>query len=141
MASLIYDSCIYDTSKGDIDWDNHSFKFMLVTASYTPNKGTHTNRSQITNEVTGTNYNSGGESIGFTLANDTSNHWTTITFNQMTFTNLTVSNIRAGVIYKTTGTASTDLLVAYVDFGSNYSPSAQNFVVTFSTPLKFANGT
>lgn len=141
MASLVYDSCIYDTSKGDIDWDNHSFKMMLVGTGYTPNKGTHTNRSHVTSEVSGTNYDAGGLAITFALANDTTNHWTTITFNSLQYSNLTVSGIRAGVIYKTTGTANTDLLVAYVDFGSSYSPSAQHFVASFTTPLKFANTT
>lgn len=141
MPSLVYDSAIYNTSRGDIDWDNHAFKIMLVTASYVPNKGTHTARSNVTNEVTGTNYTSGGVSVTFVLTNDTTNHRTDITFDQTVFANLTVSNIRAGVIYKTTGTSSTDLLVAYVDFGSNYSPSAQNFNVNYTTPLRFANTT
>lgn len=141
MASLVYDSCIYDTTKGDIDWDAHSFKMMLVGTGYTPNKGTHTNRSHVTSEVSGTNYSTGGLAIGFTLENDTGNHWTTITFNALQYSNLTVSGIRAGVIYKTTGTASTDLLVAYVDFGATYNPSVQHFDVSFTSPLKFANTT
>jgi len=141
MASLVYDSLSYDMARSDINFLTHSFKLMLVGTGYTPNKGTHTNRSHVTSEVSGTNYTSGGLAVSFTLANDTTNHWSTVTFTNMQFSNLTVSGIRAGVIYKTTGTASTDLLVAYVDFLSSYSPSAQHFNVSFSSPLKFANAT
>jgi hypothetical protein len=141
VASIVYDSCIYNVSKGDIDWDNHTFKMMLVGTGYTANKGTHTSRSNVTSEVTGTNYTSGGNAITFVLTNDTTNHRTDITFDDLQFANLTVTGIRAGVIYKNTGTASTDLLVAYVDFLSTYSPSAQNFTASFTSPLRFANTT
>ena len=141
MASLIYDSFLDDNAKGNIVWSGaQSFKMMLVTATYAAGKGTHLTRNDVTNEVTGTNYTTGGVAVGFTLAKDGTNHWETVTFaSPTTYTNLTVSNIRAGVIYKTTGTASTDLLVCYVDFGANYSPSAQNFQVSFTSPLKWAN--
>ena len=54
MASLIYNSAIDDMARGAIDADTDSFKAMLVTSSYTPNKDTDLKRSAVTNEVSGT---------------------------------------------------------------------------------------
>lgn len=67
MASLIFDSYFDDLNKGNIVPNSDTFKGMLVTSTYTPNKGTHTKRSDVTNEVSGTGYTAGGN----TLANPT----------------------------------------------------------------------
>ena len=79
MANLIYDSALEDEAKGAIDYDTDTFKIMLVTSSYTPNKGTHTRRSDVTNEVTGTGYTAGGVTSVCTVAKDTTNHKVTLT--------------------------------------------------------------
>lgn len=141
MASFVYNSCIYRTSLGDIDWDGHTFKALLVTSSYTPNKDTHNARSDITGEVSGTNYSTGGETIGATPARDDANDKTTITFGTAVYTNITVSGIVGMVIYRDSGTSSTDWLVAFVDFGASYSPAGQNFNGTCTSPLTFQNTT
>ena len=60
MASLIYNSAIDEMARGDIDFDTDTFKAMLVTSSYTPNKDTHDFRDDVTNEVSGTGYTAGG---------------------------------------------------------------------------------
>ena len=59
MASLIYNSAIFDASTGAIDFDTDTFKMMLVTSSYTAAK-THMKRNAVTNEVSGTGYTAGG---------------------------------------------------------------------------------
>jgi hypothetical protein len=48
MASLIYNSAIFDASTGAIDFDTDAFKMMLVTSSYTAAK-THMKRNAVTN--------------------------------------------------------------------------------------------
>jgi len=67
MASLIYNSFFDDVYKGNIVPNTDTFKMMLVTATYSPNKDTHTKRSDVTNEVSGTGYTSGGQTVAFTL--------------------------------------------------------------------------
>jgi hypothetical protein len=139
MASLIYDSFADDLSKGNIDGDSDSFYAMLVTSSYTPNKGTHTKRSDVTNEVTGTGYTAGGAATVNTLAKDTSGHKETWTFGDVAWASSTIT-ARAAVIYKHRGGASSaDELVAYVDFGADVSDSAGTFTFHPTTPLTIQN--
>ena len=59
MTSLIYDSFMDDLCKGNIVPSSDTFYGMLVTSSYSPSKGTHAKRSDVTNEASGTNYTAG----------------------------------------------------------------------------------
>ena len=138
MASLIYNSCIDDTAKGNIDFDTDTFKMMLVTSSYTAAK-THSKRSDITNEVSGTGYTSGGNAAAPTVTKDNTNNRVDISWSITSWTSSTIT-ARAGVIYKSRGGASSaDELVGYVDFGSNVSSSSGTFSVTITSPLRFQN--
>lgn len=132
MASLIYNSAIDDMARGAIDFDSNSFKALLVTSSYTPNKDTHDKRDDVTNEVTGTGYTAGGVTTACTVTKDTANDRVTLQFAAVSWATSTIT-ARALVIYKSTGTASTDNLVAYNDFGSDVSSTAGTFSVAAST--------
>jgi hypothetical protein len=133
MASLIYNSCLNDLAIGNIDFDSNSFKAMLVTSTYVPNKDTHTKRSDITNEVAGTGYSPGGASSLVTVALSTANDRVVITFGALSFTNSTLT-ARGCVYYRVRGGApSADELVAYNDFGGNISSSGGTFAVATST--------
>ena len=138
MASLIYNSAIDDMAKGLIDFDTDSFKAMLVTSSYTPNKDTHTKRSDVTNEISGTGYVTGGKSTVVTVTNNTSLDRIEIAFSDISWPSATLTSA-AAVIYKTTGTAATDNLVAYLDFGGNVSSTNGTFNVDILTPLIIQN--
>ena len=138
MASLIYNSCLDDTVKGAIDFDTDTFKMILVTSSYTAAK-THAKRSDITNEVSGTGYTTGGNAAAATCTKDNVNNREDITFAITSWTTATIT-ARAGVIYKSRGgLASADELVAYVDFGTDVTSTAGTFSVTISSPLRFQN--
>ena len=138
MASLIYNSAIYDASIGSIDFYTDTFKMMLVTSSYTAAK-THTKRNAVTNEVTGTGYTAGGNAAAATVTKDDANSRVDITFAITSWTTSTIT-ARAGVIYKSRGGASSaDELVGYVDFGSDISSTAGTFSVTITSPLRFQN--
>ena len=132
MASLIYNSAIDDMARGAIDFDSNSFKALLVTSSYTPDKDTHDKRDDVTNEVTGTGYTAGGVTTACTVTKDTANDRVTLQFAAVSWATSTIT-ARALVIYKSTGTASTDNLVAYNDFGSDVSSTAGTFSVAAST--------
>ncbi len=131
MASLIYNSAIDDMARNNIDFDTNTFKAMLVTSSYTPNKDTHDKRDDVTNEATGTGYTAGGVTTACTVTKDTANDRVTLQFAAVSWATSTIT-ARALVIYKSTGTASTDNLVAYNDFGSNVSSTGGTFSVAAS---------
>jgi len=139
MASLVYNSCIRDAVVGNIDFDTDTFKMMLVTSTYTASKS-HAKRSDITNEVTGAGYTTGGNACAVTVAaTDNVNNDVEISFSVTSWTSATIT-ARAGVIYKSRGGASSaDELVGYVDFTSDVSSTNGTFAVTVSTPLKFQN--
>lgn len=133
MASLIYNSAVDDMARGAIDFDTDTFKIMLVTSSYTANKDSHDKRDDVTNEVSGTGYSSGGSTVACTVTKDTANDKVTLAFASTTWSTATIT-ARGAVIYKSRGGSSNaDELVAYVDFGSDISSTAANFTVGAST--------
>jgi hypothetical protein len=134
MASLIYNSAIDEMARGDIDADTDTFKAMLVTSSYTPDKDTHEFRDDVTNEAPATgNYVAGGETSTVTVTKDTANDRVTIQFGAVSWSSSTIT-ARGCVYYKSRGGASSaDELVAYADFGSDVSSSGGTFSVAAST--------
>lgn len=133
MASLIYNSCLDDMARGAIDFDTDTFKVMLVTSSYTPNKDTHDRRDDVTNEVSGTGYTAGGVTSACTVTKDTANDKVTLSFAAVSWASSTIT-ARAAVIYKSRGGAgSADELVAYNDFGSDVSSTGATFSIAAST--------
>ncbi len=133
MASLIYNSAVDDMARGAIDFDTDTFKVMLVTSSYTPNKDTHDKRDDVTNEASGTGYTSGGVTSACTVTKDTANDRVTLQFASVSWASSTIT-ARGAVIYKSRGGASSaDELVAYNDFGADVSTTAGTFSIAAST--------
>mgnify|MGYP003630546735 FL=1 len=133
MASLIYNSAPDEMARGDIDFDTDTFKAMLVTSSYTPNKDTHDFLDDVTNEVSGTGYTAGGATSAVTVTKDTDNDKVTIQFGAVSWATSTIT-ARGCVYYKSRGGASSaDELVAYNDFGSDVSSAGGTFSVAAST--------
>lgn len=134
MASLIYNSCLDDALRGTIDFDTDSFKAMLVTSAYAPDKDTHLKRSSVTNEVAASgSYVAGGLAATVTVTKDTANDRIDISLGAISATTATIT-ARAAVYYKARGGASSaDELVAYIDFGSDVTSTAGTFSLTAST--------
>jgi hypothetical protein len=129
MASLIYNSAVDDMARGAIDFDTDTFKVMLVTSSYTPDKDTHDKRNDVTNEVSGTGYTAGGVTSACTVTKDTANDRVTLSFAAVSWASSTIT-ARGAVIYKSRGGASSaDELVAYNDFGSDVASASGTFTV------------
>jgi len=118
MASIsFYNNATKDILDGTIDLDTDTIKVSLHASTYTP-AATHDFFSDLTNEVTGSNYTAGGATLGSTAI-------TTVTTNDAMFDAADAtwsahatgfSTARYAVIYKSTGTASTAPLVGYIDF-------------------------
>lgn len=138
MASIVFNSALDDLAKGAIDFDTDTFKAMLVTSTYSPNKDTHTKRSDVTNEVVGTGYTAGGMAATVTATKDTTNDREDISLGALSWNPATIT-ARGAVYYKSRGgAASADELVAYIDFGADITSTAGNFAVTAST-IRFQN--
>lgn len=130
MANAVYNSFKRDIANGSIDLDTDTINVMLVTSSYAPNIDTHTKRSDITNEVTGTGYTAGGQALASkTVTADTTNDRGVFDAADTTWTTATIT-ARGAVLYKSRGGASSaDELIAYYDFGADYTSTASDFVI------------
>lgn len=137
MASLIYNSAMRDEANGAINFGSDTFYGMLVTNSYTPDKDAHTKRSDVTNEVTGTNYVAGGKACACTVsAVDTANDRVTLTFDPIDWP-ASVITARGIVYYKRRGGASSaDELVAAVTFGADIVSTGGAFDTTATVVRK-----
>lgn len=133
VTASLYGKFLQHLLKGDIDADTQTFKVMLTTSTYVPNIDTHEFRSSVTNEVTGTGYTAGGKTLtGVTTSYDATGNrglldaadvvWTTATF-----------TVRYAVIYVSIGTAATDILVGWIDFGADQSPSSSDFTIVWNS--------
>lgn len=137
MASLIFNSALRDEAIGSIDFDTDTFKVMLTTLAYTENKDAHTKRSDVTNEITGTGYTAGGNTVTVTVGTvDTANDRVDITLGGTTWPASTLT-ARKAVYYKSRGgAASADELIAVVDFGSDVVTTSGTLTLTASTLRK-----
>ena len=86
-----------------------------------------------TNEVSGTGYTAGGSALTIATNPTVDGKVVYMTFSDFTFSSLTVSDIRYGLIYKADGSGNPS--VSVIDFDATYSPSAANFVVDMPTRL------
>ena len=132
MASGLYGVTFLNALKNDLalDLDDTTadrFKVMLVTSAYTPDFGAHDFKADVTNEVAGTGYSAGGESLTSVTLTQTGG---TITFDaaDVTWTSSTIT-ARAAVIYD--DSLASDPLIAYIDFGADKSSSNGDFVITW----------
>lgn len=130
MASLIYNKFLDYLTTADVTDD--TFKVALVTSSYTPNKDTHEDFADVTNEVSGTGYTAGGNTVTGTFTLDTANDKLTIEFAATSWTTATIT-ARGAVYYSSTGTAGTSILVAYNDFGGDVAVTAGTLSLAAST--------
>lgn len=139
MASVNYNSMMNDLCRGNINFQSDTFKVLLTTVSYVEDKDAHTKRSNITNEVVGTGYTAGGNTVTITVnALDLANDRQDITLGGTTWASSTIT-ARKAIYYKSRGGASSaDELVSCIDFGSDVSTTAGTFTLNSST-LRFQN--
>jgi hypothetical protein len=119
-----------------------TFKFLLVSSVPSEaNFDAYDFRDDVADEVTGTGYTAGGVAATVTVGSvDTTNDRTPVTITDLTnaWTSSTISAV-GGWLYKVVGSAATDQLVGFVDFGGTVTSTAGNFSVAFTTPL-YVNG-
>jgi len=136
MASIAQHSFLQTALKADLDFDTATFKGMLLTSSYTPDKD-HDFRNDLTNEVgaSGT-YAAGGATATVTVTRDTVNDRIDISLGALSFTGATITARYAAYYVARGGASSADDLVAVIDFGSDVTSTASTWALTAST-LRF----
>lgn len=118
-----------------------TFKIALYTS--TADLNANTTAYSATNEVSGTNYTAGGNSLtnlGVVTVNETASDGTGYTdFSDTTWANSTIT-ARGALIYNNTpstnnnaNTSLTNAAVAVLDFGSDQSSSDGDFTIVFPT--------
>ena len=138
MASVTFDSFFSDWAAGNIVPATDTYYGMLTTG-YTPNKGTHAKRSDVTGEVTGTGYTAGGTAVTCTVAMNTTTHVLTLTFSNPSWSTATISATGIVIYKRRGGAASADNLVAFGDFGGTITSTAGTFTATETAPLSVQN--
>ena len=131
VSAKLYGTVLAQLWAGGINWGSDTIKVALTTSAYTPDQDAHDFFNDITNEVTGTGYTAGGA----TLASKTSTYTSGTNTQALDAADVTWSSstitARYGVIYKSTGTASTSPLIGYVDFGADVISSGGPFTITW----------
>ena len=137
MASFIFDSMFYAGFTSQFNMTTSTFKVMQVPASFTPLQGTHSLKSQITSEVTGTNWPAGGIVIATSVSLDSINHQTFFTFGPFQQDGVTIASpgTRYNIIYEASGTDSTSSLVACIDWGTSVIKTNEPLALNLTTMI------
>lgn len=115
-----------------IDFNNDTFKMVLCSDAYTPNKDTHEYYDDLSNELsTAGGYTAGGKALsGKATSVDDTDDEGVFDCDDVTWTaDGTGFTARYAVLYKDTGSAATSPLIAYWDFGSNQNPVSMDFTL------------
>lgn len=132
MADVIYNGFKGSLLNNAIDLLVDTIKVALVTSAYTPNQDTHEDFADVTNEVSGTGYTAGGATLASKAVTvDTTDNEGVFDAADVTWSSSTIT-ARGAVLYYSTGTASTSLLICYLDFGSDQSSSAGDFTIAWN---------
>ena len=97
----------------------NSASFTAATTAYTTS-----------NEISGTNYSAKGAALN-PVTPTTSGTTALVDFADETFSTVTISSVRGGLIFNDTATG--DPSVAVLDFGSDKSASGGDFTIVFPT--------
>lgn len=139
MASLIFDSFTDDVFNARFNPTTATFYGMLVSDSYTPNKGTHTKRSDVSNEISGTGYTAGGAAVTMTVAKDTSGHKETVSFANIVWASSSITARGIAIYNHRGGASSADELVCAGTFGADITSSSSTFTAVNGTPITYQN--
>lgn len=134
MASGIYGPFLRDAitnAKAFALNATDTIKYQVVADAYTPNFDTHDEEADITNEVTGTGYTTGGEALASPVFNLTvTTGYATFDAADVSLSGTTLSSVRGVVTFD--DTLAGDPLLHAVTFGADYSTSAGTLAITWA---------
>lgn len=116
LYGLTFEKMFIDTAAQSLEAETH--KGMLVQDAYTPAFDTHDFRNDVTNEVSGTGYSTGGTTITtteITIGSPAAGQlkWD---HDDVSWSGSTITSAMALVDYFNVGTSGTDQLIALLDF-------------------------
>lgn len=116
MYGLTLEKMWIDTAGQSMEAETHNG--LLVEDGYTPNYDTHDFRNDLTNEVTGTNYTSGGVNLTTTEITVASPAAGSLKydFDDPQWASSSIANAMALVFYFDVGSSATDMLLGLLDF-------------------------
>lgn len=138
MASRNFTNFAEHLARARIDFGSDTIKCILVNAIPSESDlDTWDYRDDVTSEITGAGYTAGGFTVTATIGSiDAPNDRLSIDLSAAdpTLTSATVSAVGC-IAYKSTGVASTDPLICFVDFNGTVSSTSGNYTVDLSTPI------
>ena len=132
VSGKMFGNALLKALNKEVNWASDSIKVMLCTSSYAPDQDGHIYKNQVTNEVAnGNGYTTGGVALASkTITYSGSTNTITLAAGNVSWTSATIT-ARYAVIYDDTGTASTSVLLGYVDFGQDMASSNGTFQITW----------
>jgi hypothetical protein len=129
-TAVIYNSFRTRQLNGNaINFTSDTIKVALLTSSYTPSVSAHVFFSDLTNEVVGAGYTTGGVALtGLAVNQDNVGNDTTVAASNPSWASSTIT-ARYAAVYKSTGTAGTSALIGYIDFGGNKTTNGDTFLI------------
>lgn len=132
MADVIYNVFKLNIMNGGVDLDTNTIYVMLVTSAYVADQDLHLDRADVTNEIAGAGYTSGGAEItAKAVTQDDTDNEGVFDGADVTWSTATIT-ARGAVIYKSTGVAANDTLICYLDFGSDQTATGADFTIAWN---------
>lgn len=133
VSAKMYGNFLLKALNKEVDWDTDTIKVALVTSSYTPDQDAHDYWNDVSaNEASGTGYTAGGATLGTkTITYTGASNKITLDAADTSWTSSTIT-ARYAVIYDSTGTSSTSVLLGYIDFGQDESSSNGTFTISYN---------
>jgi hypothetical protein len=136
----IYNAFIDGVARGTIDLDAISVKVMLLANAYTFSQS-HDFRNDLTNEVTGTGYTTGGASVSVTVTTDGAGNRTRLTLGAAVFdaTGGSLSGRVAVYSVDRGGLSSADNLICEVRESADMTATNDTFTIPAQGPIDLTN--
>lgn len=130
---------VVDTTQLALDLDLETHKIALFSNSITPNFSSDTaygSSPYDANEVTGTNWSSGGVALTGTTVSESPTGSLMWDATDVSVSTATFTGARCGLIYADALAGNNAIVL--VNFGSDYSPNAGTFSITWASSGIFA---
>lgn len=135
VSAHFYDNFFAAQAAKTINLASDTIKCALVSNSYTPNQATDEYWSTPqAYEISGTGYTTGGITLSSVTSSLVSGVWTFNAAN-ISWTTATFSAYYAIIYDSTPGTAATDPLIGYINFGGVESPSAGTLAISWASGI------
>lgn len=133
VSATLYGGFFESLANKEIDLGSDTLNVMLLTSAYVPSD-THRYLSDLSDEVVGTGYTSGGKALQVvTVTYDSASKTLTLDAEDISWTSSTLTARYAVIVDVTPGTAQTNPLISYVDFGADVSDTNGTFEINWNT--------